>query len=857
MPQRRFASIRQLLEGLVHDSRFGLRAMRRHPQFASLAILSLALGIGASAAVYSFADALLFRALPVADPGSLVSIRWHSRPFNFRSATPNVPSFVVHEIDGNIYQEAAATTAGIFPVPAFERLSSPLPAGLSSLFGFYGGRTMNVQVAGDADIAATSYVTGGFFSGLELTPAAGRLLGPADDRVGAAPVIVVSTRYAERRLGGVNAAVNQIVTIDRVAFTVAGVAPTTFMGVDASAPTDVYLPVHARALLDPEAGRAFGGDNYYWLQVMGRLRPGADAAQVQAALAARFAAWVTPTAANDVERANLPVLHLEPGAGGSDTLRRRFAKPVYVLLAMVVLLQAIACANIANLLLARAAARRREMAVRLGVGASRSRLVRQLLTESVLLAAIGGALGVAVAASGIGLLTRLLANDPNAAVIDARINGHVLLAIAVASLLSGLLFGLAPIAQALRGTFMAGLKDGTSDLQLSRSRPRITLTRALVTAQMATSVLLLAGAGVFVRTVTNLNSVPLGFTANDVVLFDLNAPRAGLADAQAAAFYDEVQQSLAQAPGVRAVSLSHASLIRAGRSVPISVGGQFATGARVLQVGDGFFTTMGIPLREGHEADHAGSQSARGVVVSEQFVRTFLGGRSPIGRPLHIGGRAPQDFEIVGVAAEAHYGSPRQQTPPVVYLPYAAIAFPPLSQMTFAVRTSTDPLSQLSTIRDIVRQTNPRVPVTRLRSLRSEIDASINQELLFARLCSVFAMLALIIACVGLYGTMAYGVARRTREIAIRMALGAQRRRVVWMVLGEACILAIVGIAISLPAIAAGARAIEAYVFDVRPADPSTIALAAATLMAAATLASYRPAMRAARIDPNAALRSE
>jgi predicted permease len=851
-----------LLEQLAQDVRYGLRAMRKNRLFTALAALSLALGIGANTAIYSFMDSILLRSLPVSDPASLVVVKWRSRPFNFAAGG----NFVMHSIDGSIHRDGDGTAAAIFPFPAFERLQEASAPVLSSLFAYHPAGNVNVMIKGEAEIATGEYVSGDFFRGLAVAPAAGRLIAADDDRAGAPPVAVISLGYGQRRFGGAAEAAGQPMLINNVAFTVIGVTPSGFFGVDPAAAPDVYLPMRAELLLDRDAAPRYLDQNYYWVQMMGRLRPGVRRAQAQTALEGPFAQWVASTATNDRERANLPALRLDEGAGGLDSLRRQYSKPLYVLLAMVGLILAIACANTANLLLARAAARTREMAVRLSLGAGRWRVVRQLLTESVLLASLSGALGVLIAVAGIRVLTLLLANGQQGFTLHAELNWHVLAVTLTLSLLCGMSFGLAPAMQATRPALMPMLRDRSVSEPRGRLRdrvPRPSLTQALVVAQIAISLLLLVAAGLFVRTLTNLQSIPLGFNRDSVLLFELNAPQAGYPEARVAALYADLRRRLTEVPGVRDVTLSHASLIRAGRGHPVTVNGQPTRGTRILYAGPRFFTTMQIPMLRGREIADSDRQGTPPVaVVSDLFARRNFGDADPVGRHIEVGGSmkaggAPLVLEIVGVAATARYGGLKYEIPPVVYVPYAQIPPPVLREMTFALRTDGDPLRHVAAVRQIVHEADARVPVTSVKTQAADIDQTINQEIVFARLCSAFAILALVIACVGLYATMAYAVARRTSEIGLRMALGAGRGAVIWMVLREVCVLAAVGLAIGVPAALGTSRLIESFLFGVRPNDPRALALAAVILLTAAFVAGYGPARRASRVDPMVALRHE
>jgi predicted permease len=396
------------LEQLAQDVRYGVRGMLRNRLFTALAALSLALGIGANTAIYSFMDAILLRSLPVADPASLVVLKWRSKTVSGGSEAASV----MRSMDGSTYNDGSGTSAAIFPFPAFERLRPVSEQVLSSLFAHKQTGGLNVIVDGEAELARGEYVSGDFFGALGVRPAAGRLIQPHDDRAGADAVAVLSLGYGLRRFGDPASAIGRTLVVNGTPFTVVGVAPEEFFGVDPAAAPQLYVPIHSGPQL--QARSAFRYDfldaNYYWVEMMGRLKPGVGLAEAQAALAGPFAQWVASTATRDGERANLPVLRVEPGAAGLDSLRSQYSKPLYVLLAMVGLILAIACANTASLLLARSEARTREIAVRVSLGAGRSRIVRQLLTESVLLAGLSGAAGVAIAVAGTRLLTRLLAN---------------------------------------------------------------------------------------------------------------------------------------------------------------------------------------------------------------------------------------------------------------------------------------------------------------------------------------------------------------------------------------------------------------------------------------------------------------
>jgi predicted permease len=839
--------------------------MNANRLFTLLAVTSLALGIGANTAIYSFMDAILLRALPVADPQSLVVLNWHAKDVR------RGHGFVMHSMSGSSWgTRQTGVTSGMFPYPAFEMLrKSPVFSMVFGHFSPWSARKLNVTVGGQAEIAAGEFVTGDFFNGLGVPPAAGRLIMSDDDRPGAPPVAVISHALSETRFGGpVNAAGRQIL-IDNLPFTVVGVAPPGFFGVDPAWVPDVYLPTHTNELLG--AGSHFGfrsqtylNPNYYWIQIMGRLRPGVTRQQAQAALAPVFHQWVAGTAANDAERANLPALVLDEGAGGLGGLRREYSQPLYVLMALVGLILAVACANVANLLLARSAARSREMALRLSVGAGRLRLVRQLLTESVLLASLGGIIGLLLAIWGMRFLTLLLANGRVNFTLHAELNWRVLAAAAALSLLTGVLFGLAPALRTTRVDVMPALKEArTGQPRMKHGIARLGLSNVLMTGQIAISLVMLFAAGLFVRTLSNLESVNLGFTRENVLLFQLDARKAGHKDPEISAFYGELRRRFAEIPGVRVASLSDESLIEAGTGLPISLPGQPPRDeTRLLTAGPAFFATMQIRILAGRDFDdHDRPGSPAVAIVNEVFAKTNLANRNPLGQRLILhNGRNDQlvarDMEIVGVAANSRYGGLTRDIAPVVYMPYDQ-GYPEANQMVYALRTAGDPLRYVAAVREAVRRADPLVPVSDIRTQAADIDHTISQEITFARLCSGFGFLALAIASVGLYGTVSYSVARRTGEIGIRMALGAPRGSVLRLVFRQVVALAVVGLAIGAATSLATSKFVESFLYGLKPNDPLTLTAAVLVLLCAALAAAYVPAWKASRIDPAVALRHE
>ncbi|HLK65270.1 MAG TPA: ABC transporter permease [Bryobacteraceae bacterium] len=838
---------------LWQDLRYSGRMMAQKLVFTSLAILSLALGIGANSAIYSFMDAILLRSLPVDQPEQLVLARYHTKSF---------PS-VAHGFNGNNHRdEQLGMVSGNMPFPAYEALRDGNTV-LSSICGFARAGDLTMLVQGDASIAVTEYVTGGFFQTMGVRAAAGRLLDKSDDFPGSQPVAIVSHAYALRRFGDAAKAVGQDIQLNRVPFTVAGVSEAGFFGMNPGVPIDLYIPMHANASLEARPGydpaSKFLAKNRYWIEAMGRLRPGVSMLQAQAAMAPVFDNFIASTAANDKERADLPRFFLQSARGGGEYLRLRYARPLYALMTMVALILAIACANIANLLLARAAGRRREMAIRLSLGAGRARIIRQLLTESLALALAGGALGIALAIWGVRVLSALIANGREGYILNAQLNWRVLAVTLGATLLTGLLCGLAPALRASRVDLTPALKQTRGgDLGHLRGRWwRAGLSRTLVVSQMAIALLLIVAAGLFARTLANLYAISTGFNQEHLLLFSVNAWQSGYRDAALSRFYLGLQNRLATIPGVRNASLSHVRLLSGSmNSSDLTIPGAPVSpppSANLLSITPGYFETMEIPVLLGRDFTTRDLDS-RYVLVNELFVKSNFGHENPIGRHFQIGtGPTAEDAEIIGVVKNVLYDSLKHDLPPTVYRPCCE----GVREVTYVVRTAGDPLQIAASVRELVRQADSRIPVTAINTQEQVIEKSIGQERVFASLGTGFALLALVIACVGLYGTMAYNVSRRTGEIGIRMALGAQRGSVVWMVQRETFLVTAVGLGIGLPVAYSGARLVESLLFGMKAHDAVTLLAAPAVLLLAANLAGWGPARHASRIEPMVALRED
>ncbi len=847
-----------IFEQIGQDIRYAFRTMAASPLFTAAAMLSLALGIGANTAIYSFMDAILMRALPAPHAEELVVLKWRTES----------RASVAHRIMGTSYRDAKnGRISPNFPAAAWDALSGDRNI-LQSLFAYTTHGGFNLVVNGQAEAVPGIYVSGNFYSGLGLLPAAGRLIGPDDDQAGAVPTVVLGHDYWQRRFASNPAAVGQTILINDTPVVIAGVSAPGFFGVDAAEHEDIAVPLRLRPRLTdrPAAGeqRLWIDRNTYWLELMGRMQPGVTIAQAQTAISGRFRQFALSTATSEKEKTTLPELFLESGASGLDSLRRQYSKPLFVLMAMVGLILSIACANVANLLLARSAARRREMAVRLSLGASRWRIVRQLLTESVMLSLAGGALGVLMAFWGIRFITWVIANGRDNFTLNAELNWPVLgftLALAVAA---GIVFGLAPALQSTKVDLTPALKEGKGGAGRTGRRFPLqpSLSQLLVMAQIAMSLTLVIGAGLFVATISNLHAVDLGFNRQHLLLFALNAKQAGYKDSALAHFYDGIVERVRNLPGARGAGMSQFPLVaQYVNSANVTVPGATAPAKPqepyILRVDAGFLPTMEIPLLRGRTLDARDMLAPNVAVVNEKFVSTYLEGQTPIGVHFLIGDpKLGRDFEIAGVTKSSRFNSIQEDIESTVYIPYTR-DLGDTSRMFFEVRTGGDPLALVSAVRGIVHAANAAVSVTDVNTQERQIEQTIGQQRTFADLCSLFAVLALAIACVGLYGAMAYAVARRTRELGIRMALGAKRGAIVWMVLREALALAVAGLAIGLIAAHEASQLIASFLFGLKPNDASAIAISVSILLAASLAASLAPAWRASRTDPMLAIRHE
>jgi predicted permease len=827
----------------TQDLRFGLRLLARNPGFTVVAVLSLALGVGANTAIFSVIDALVLRRLPVQHPEQLVSLGEGKKV----GVANGFPSQAADLYSPTFYRELQKDHRVLSEVAAM----SSLPAEVH-------GR---VAAGADLEPLKVQLVSGNYFGVLGVNPAAGRLLTTEDDiRPGGHPVAVMSYRFWEGRLGRSPAAIGSTVTFNGTAFAVIGVAARDFFGTTVGEAPDLWTPLamqlQVQAWVDKPADPL---TQYLWL--LGRKRPEVPMTQAQSYINVFYLQWLRgvagphPSAETARDLQTVKVLLL-PAARGLSELRRTFSRPLQILMVVVGLVLLIACANIANLLLARVSGRRREIAVRLALGAARGRLIRQLLTESVLLALAGGALGVMLAWWGGPLLVSMVSVGPRETPLDVAPNARVLLFTLAISVLTGVLFGAGPAWRMTRMDAAPSLKEGKG---IASSRSGGWLGQALVAIQVAIALFLMVGAGLFLRTLQKLQAVDAGFDQERVVIVQLDPEAASLKDQAMMNVAHRLVERVRELPGVRAAGFSMLHFAggrwmnRAWRDgvERISANAVFSDGNIV---GSGYFDAMGMALLAGRAFGAGdGAKSNRVAVVNETLSRKLYPEGSALGRRLILNGEN-RDYEIVGVVKDARVGSLREDPREEFFLSADQVLD---GYQDLVVRVNGRPEALLSQMRAIVRNENPNLAIAEMTTLGELVDRSLNQEKLLARLATFFGLLALSLASIGLYGVLAYSVTRRTSEIGIRVALGARPGSVSRMVLRESLWLVLIGLAAGMAAALECGSLVAAQVYGVQPHDPLTLASAAAFLLLVAILASWIPARRAARMDPLTALRNE
>ncbi|MBW8878890.1 MAG: ABC transporter permease [Acidobacteria bacterium] len=836
------------LEQLFQDLSYALRTLRRSPVFALVAVLSLALGIGANTAIFSLIDALLLRTLPVHDPARLVAVGDPARVGSLSS--------------GSVRND-------LFSCPLYEQIRDQ-----SQVFTgvFASGRTgkLTVGIAPASEASETArgrLVSGNYFSLLGVHAVRGRTFTAQEDRgSGSAPFVVISHAYWQRRFARDDAVIGRRITLNGYPFTIIGVAPPEFFGDIVGVATELWIPLSMQPQVNP--GRVYKDRwDVSWLLLMGRLKPGVSMARARAEVNVLFPRILAERAGSSFSRDLLPSsdrmrVEVTPGAAGFSLLRREFSQPLFTLMAIVALVLVVACANVANLLLERAMARQKEIAVRLALGAGPARLIRQLLTESILLSGLGGALGLLFALWAGTALLRLVGVSTSAA-LDLHPDPLVLAFTAGVSILTGLLFGMAPALRATRVELAATLKESARSVAGRGSGARWPLTKLLVVAQFAVSLLLLMGAGLFVRTLQNLQRLDLGYARDSLLLVNVDPVAAGYKGARLATFPRELVERLQALPGVSAVTFSENGIFSGTESATmVRVEGFKSPPAgdpavNYDRVGAGYFQTVGIPLVGGRDiGPRDGVGAPRVAVINEAMAKLYFAAGSPLGKRLVITGPPDVEYEIVGVARDARDHELRAAVSPRFYIPLLQSSGDLDVAPNFEIRARV-PAALVEPVRKSIQAYDRNLPMRDVHPLTIMIDDSITNERIIAKLSAVFGLLALLLAALGLYGVISYTIARRVNEIGIRMALGARRTRVLWMVLRETLLLALAGIALGVPAALGSARAVASRLFGLSASDPAMLATATGILILVALLAGVIPGSRATRVDPVQALRYE
>ena len=840
---------------LLSDARLALRGWKRAPGFTAIAVTSIAIAIGATTAIFTLVDQVLLRVLPVPDPHELVQLTHNGSRYGSNWGDGSELSYPTYTELRDRHQ----TFTGVFGRFA------------------YG---MHVGHGAQTDRVAGELVTGSYFPVLGVGAAVGRVLTPEDDRTpGAHPVAVISHAFWTTRFGADPRVIGTKVVLNGQPFTLIGVARRGFEGIELGRPTLVWVPIMMKAQVTP-GWNALDQRLYRWVRVFGRLKPGVSADQAAASLQSMYTGSLTLDLA-DRGFANAPTrtrdryaqgkLELVSAAQGRSGFRRRLTRPLWILLAIAAGVLLIACANVANLLLARAAGRQREVAVRLALGASRMQIVRQLLVESILLSLAGGLAGLAIAAAGAPIVLSFFINpdlpSPVSTLPDLRILGFTF-ALATAT---GILFGLAPALQATRPALAPTLKD-TAGAVLGGGHAR--LRKALVASQVSVSLLLLIGAGLFLRTLNNLLTVDVGIEPLRLVSFSIDPALNGYKSDRTKHFSQTLLDRLNTAPGISAAGFASMRLLEGSQwNSSFTIAGYQAapdenTGVWCNAVSPGYFRAMGIRVLKGRDFDRRDVYSPgpagpndpppfRVAIVNEKFVKKYFGTADPIGRRVGFGDNpnTPTPIEIVGVVADAKYTDVRDDIQRQIFLPYFESRDP--TGFTVYARTTLDSNSAFAIARDTVRELDPNLPISGLRTFERQIEQSLRSERMIATMSSTFGLLATVLAIVGVYGVMAYTVARRTREIGIRMALGATARQVAWLIVREILTIAAVGVAVGLPLAWWLSRYVEAQLYEVRPMDPLAVAAAIGALVFVAIAAGIVPSRRATRVNPVTALRYE
>jgi predicted permease len=839
------------METLFKDIRYGFRGLIKRPAFTAIALVILALGIGANTAIFTLLNAVVLKPLPVSKPDELVLFNDLPNEGTTTMDEGDIPNGRTERFSYAAYRYFREHDSSFQELSAFRGGESRISV-----------RRPDSQAGQAAERASAHLVSGNYFTVLGVNAMQGRVLTNEDDTPAAQPAAVISNGYWQQKLNSDPQIVGKNLLLNATAFTIVGVMPPEFFGVRVRRSPDFWMPLVFQPQI--ELRKSYLDDkNVYWLNMIGRLKPGVQLAQAQAAVNVELRQYLTERAGsqlNDDSRLAIQnsFVTLASGARGLSGLRFFYSQALRMLMVIVALVLLIACANVGNLLLSRAAARQAEISLRQALGASRGRLVRQLLTESLLLAAIGGAAGIILAQWGVSLLvSRLAATSP----LDVKPDASVLLFTLGISLVSGVLFGIAPALRATSTDLTSALKEKSSQGR----KTRFNLGSALVVIQVALSLILLVGAGLFARSLIKLQQENLGFNRDNVLLVNLDMRLAGYKANELSGVYRQLHERLSALPNVSSATIaSYSPMQGTNTNSTITVRGYTPakdedTSVSDVMVGPNFSETLGVPLLLGRDIGLQDTPSSQKVaVVNQAFARSYFHDENPIGRRATFDENSDKDdFEIVGVLGDSKYDSAKSQPDRTVFRPILQVQDQQTFSNVFELRTVGDPLSLSAEVRAAIAQVSDKIPIGNVTSLRVQTDEALKQEKLIAQLVSFFGLLGLLLSCVGLYGIMAHAVVRRTNEIGIRMALGAERRDIVWMVLKESLLLVAIGLVVGIPAAWGAAHLIASQLFGVNPTDPVTLLTAVVALTLVAASAGYLPARKASRVNPLIALRYE
>ncbi len=835
----------------MSELRYALRTLTRTPGFACVAVLSLALGIGANAAIYSLIREVLLQPLPVRAPEELVAVGWRGG---------SAPRGSILSIGSTAYRDerSGLSYGSNFSYTLYRAFQETG----ANVFAFsYAASDISVSFGGQPVVASGLLVSGNYFAQLGVTTVVGRPLEKGDDAAEAAPAAVITYAFWRRVFGGDPGVLQRTIVVNGSPFTIVGVTAPGFYGMSKGGPffkpTDVFLPLAVQPLVYTRSTprSLFSADDRWWIQVMARVKPGTPMAPIETALNRAFRRSLGASPVPALQAASAGEVRLFRAPRGLDSWTRGLRQPLFILGGVVGVVLLIACVNVANLMLVRGVARQKEVSIRLALGASRWRVVRATLAESALLACAGGALGLLVGVWGARILLVSVVAGRASTALDISLDRGVVGVTAIVSALAALFFSAVPAARTAAG----GIAPALRRVSTGASAPALNAGRILMAAQVAISIPLLVGAALFLRTVYNLAQVELGFNPAQLVIFHLDPSLNGYDADRVERLYERTLPRLAAIPGVQSATLTDIVLIsRSQNNWPFVVPGKEPVQMKFARIGPGYFDTFGIPVLAGRGIgvqDH--SRAPRVAVVNETAARTLFGSLNAVGELLTMEADRRTDFAIVGVVKDARYTSPRDPMPPVVYLPYAQTAVGRLGAINVVVRSSLAPATLGPLLRSTMAEVDGNVPITDLRTQTDQIDDTLGTERTFLRLLLAFGAFALLLASIGLHAVTAYSVLRRTREIGVRVALGARQADVLWMVLRQVVGITALGFAIGVPGAIALTRFVRASLYGVEPADPASVAGAVVVMAMVAVLAGYFPARRAARLDPLIALRHD